>query len=1302
MIGVQGILANNRNVINESTNISASSVKAVLNAVRRLPTTRIGNGFATLSGNYTGQVDAIYDVEIVNEIATQPLISAPSFFGQGNGQMTAVSFTGAAQTFVVELTDLGTALVSAGANVESVKIVARVPGAAGNAIKLEVSEAGLTFTETPFSLISDLKSGAKSGTSNAFDWQSAVVGPDKVIPSTAKRVAFGSDRSNIYYQYKTFDKSAWTYNFEPAIARDVSKGTPVYFVTGGRTVTITDGTTTETFTNIVSIFDLLNAIQTGSALVKVEGVVANDRRPGGQGVKELTLRTQAYLAENGGTGSAFAKGFEEVAVNVNAFTETIEARCYAVSTAQAANASLGHELWELRGSLSGLLRADLATDETYTEPSGRFTLKIPKKLPPGFGVPRGRFSVTGINYVTRQNPSAQFPPICTVAMNLGPNAVDQQITLRYRQRPSAGCDCSALPVPDTNTTCLGLEGVTEVSVLAERIISAYNFRKNFYLQIYDSNTPYANLFPDVQAFLANFETDFDFIVGVLKELVDVPSLLLKWDELYQDFVTEAQEVITVKAGGGGVPVTQSFLAVVLNQPYELLGNHITNFVLTDNANTVIPSGVYTLDDVYGVLTVTGDLTGFVLPFRANYDSSSTRTKVPYQGFFAWAGDGVYPGTIPGPWVDLAGVDVQDVRFKGPADATNYEIDQFNGAVRVKNAAYITPLLTTTNYAAFDKVISGAISLLDFQADLSETVPGLLSGLTANDVELVHVRTDQAVAIPADKFSVEPSVVLNNFSSLISTRVVVLDVRSFFDAPKDYPSTNYSTYVVRIKSGFTGTPKRDIVNNAVRQISYTVPRVNQSGSGGGTITLTQTDYNERREAWQEWADAIRADAGKFDANTGEQQLGDGCWRDAGDSFYWEVTGSVGGSYQPAFNNRPYYSSKNNTSTKEFAFQLNIKCTNLLQAGDSITLAVGEAGLSSTYQINDSLVLSTVASQPLQLAGGQDGTNTQTWVVSGSVVGALPAYPLVTSAPTAYNQNGLGFQITPGAIPYEKGDKYTFLVEGGHWRWRKNAGAWSNSATIGTAPAALADGLSLAFATGVAPSFRAGDLFSFRALQPYAPVNIRRPTPLMWRWEGAAATLDVTLGATQSITALAVLHRLPVGAAVTVRGGVGNLTDWAETFTATSANLLARFVTHTANRIQIEVADAIGGAIDWVWAGTELFTEYSAEISWARDYHLEHGAGFNPGALYLGKAGTGEIKWNELMEADRVKVEEMLDHVKKNGDEPLIIFPQRLRPNEAMLARIVPDEIMLEDSFSYQPDQAADRRYNLTLPVKGVFL
>jgi hypothetical protein len=293
----------------------------------------------------------------------------------------------------------------------------------------------------------------------------------------------------------------------------------------------------------------------------------------------------------------------------------------------------------------------------------------------------------------------------------------------------------------------------------------------------------------------------------------------------------------------------------------------------------------------------------------------------------------------------------------------------------------------------------------------------------------------------------------------------------------------------------GTPATELLPAVAAGTELYVP---QSSRIAG-MTALLTDRYKARLNWV-YISAGISPLGKSSASV--QESGDGCWQDYGDAYYWDVVGSDGGAYGAAFNNRPYYSARRASakdkyfSTHEFAFQINVKCPQDLREGDQITLAIGDAASGATYQVGDVLTLPIIAAQPLYLAGGQNGSAIQKWYVSGSVSGAMAQYTYNPASPAAYSSGGLTFLLQPGGIPFAKGDRFTFSIEGGHYRWRKTVngspGSWSGSLAIPGTATALDSGLSIAFTPGAYPSFVAGDAFQFRVLQPWAVSNIATPS------------------------------------------------------------------------------------------------------------------------------------------------------------------------------------------------------------------
>lgn len=446
-------------------------------------------------------------------------------------------------------------------------------------------------------------------------------------------------------------------------------------------------------------------------------------------------------------------------------------------------------------------------------------------------------------------------------------------------------------------------------------------------------------------------------------------------------------------------------------------------------------------------------------------------------------------------------------------------------------------------------------------------------------------------------------------------------------------------------------------------------------------------------------------------------GDGCWQDYGDPFYWEVVGSVNGKYAPAFNNHPYYSSqfgadgKTYRSTKEFALQVNEKCPERLREGDTIVLQINDAATAGTYQTSDTLTLPIIAAQALYMAGGQDGDGVQKWYVSGSVVGALAQFTYNPAAPAPYGNGGLSFELVAGGIPFQKYDTFRFSIEGGHYRWRKNGGAWSSSSPPDDIPAGaflLDSGLSLEFITGAAPSFIADDVFSFKALQPWAVSNLRTPGAPLWKWSDASPgpTLEGDLGAAEQIDMALFLHTLPEGASIVLEGGVSvGVYTWSETITWRPLAAWKE-IDRVARYVRLTLSDATNGSVQWGWLGIPVTSERTADFNLRRAYKMgrSDSGGLIQGGRFLGKTVSGDASWSEgaLTEADVADFSDMLDWIKEQGDEPIVVIPQVTRTDEPVLfALIDSDEVDFPDVHGYQPQAGRQRNLSATLPLAGVW-
>jgi hypothetical protein len=477
----QRFLANDRNLFRQAI-IAASSVLPAENKVVPLDRTPGPQGTAQvqLTGTYTGAEQADYEVKILDADVEVARVSAPTSSGAGSGTLTGITATGAAQIYTLECVVASIAAAAASAQVEGATIAAAATGTDGNYLRITVDQSGLVYTDTDYSLVQDVQAGqgglASPLVSQAFNFDTALLDGQGLIPASAHRIAFEGDRSNIYLQYRAFVDGETRYYTVPALKRDYPKGTRIQFVTGGRTIAVSTTLptpATETVSDIVTAFDFLNWIRTVSLLLVVKGVVPNDRTPTGLASREFSLRTDAHADASTGSGSSYAKGFSNISVAADAGTQLVTATCFAVTSADHPNANLGHTLWQLKSSLLG----DLGIiAEGVPFGNAVFGLMIPIALPPGFDAPKGSISA---NYIPTGRVGAEtIPPVCFPDMALGPNAIDGTYTFELVARPSGDCDCRGMPVPRVSQFCLGnpTEGGDVSTYEADTVARLITFR----------------------------------------------------------------------------------------------------------------------------------------------------------------------------------------------------------------------------------------------------------------------------------------------------------------------------------------------------------------------------------------------------------------------------------------------------------------------------------------------------------------------------------------------------------------------------------------------------------------------------------------------------------------------------------------------------------------------------------------------------------------------------------------------------------------------------------------------------------
>ena len=422
-------------------------------------------------------------------------------------------------------------------------------------------------------------------------------------------------------------------------------------------------------------------------------------------------------------------------------------------------------------------------------------------------------------------------------------------------------------------------------------------------------------------------------------------------------------------------------------------------------------------------------------------------------------------------------------------------------------------------------------------------------------------------------------------------------------------------------------------------------------------------------------------------------GAGLWTGKAQDF-WELSDG----YACAYTNEIYHSTKfdNNNDpyqTKEFAFVIAMKCANL-KYGDTLTIDIsGGVAIAKTYEVNSYYEIPVVASAPSVLVGGVNGNDTVTWNVRGMTSGMLSEYPVVGNSPQHYHDGatGLQFDMALGGIPFALGDQFRFSVESGQFKWRKQPNAWSANTSL--ANGTLSDGLTAIFPPGANPSYVVGDTFTFSAKQPYSPLNVTKPNNTnAWTFV-AGASITATLPAAKSATSLCIVHTLPAGTTITFGEEV-----FGETALTTGATGIEYLEGSVETFTEITLTISAAGSISYMYLGTPLTTTLAPEsVELRRQWEVLHGAKSNFGGVYVGQGYSGQISWKDFISKAEFDAHiSMIDHVKRNGDEPVIFVPHHLHPEEAFMCRIEADQVDMIDLLQYHPNDKSSRIMSLTIP------
>jgi hypothetical protein len=472
-MSIQRILCNNRNAVTSAL-LTASAVTPAA-AVFPGKSSRKGSGSVRLCGSYTGHDDAGFEIRVTSGQGSGR-VSSPVFAGVGSGRMIDLAAAGVpAQTVEVELASLGTVSRSAYLDFYGAQLVARAEGAAGNNVNLSVREE-LAVAASNYSLLSGIKEGEDTFSGEEWEWSgiTRTLSPDGTLPADCPRIRFQGD-STVYRQYREYTSEGWVYHITPAPAAAIPAGARVSVVTGARTVTVTDGSVTEIYPGVVTLYDLLSALRLRSGLITVQGVVSRDLTPGGMASLDLPLRTGAKA-----NPPAISGGWPEL----NGFADTLEVKADAPTEIVTLDYQ-GDGLWGVRGTVSGSLPA-ARTGAAYADPASPVSFTIPAaaalKAPPGLQAQSGAARITSIAYQNRDDDETE-PPVIIAASRLGANATPRNITATYKKnRKSANCEVIPLPVVISNY-CLGLpEGGSAMDLdpaYASRLTALYQWRHDF-------------------------------------------------------------------------------------------------------------------------------------------------------------------------------------------------------------------------------------------------------------------------------------------------------------------------------------------------------------------------------------------------------------------------------------------------------------------------------------------------------------------------------------------------------------------------------------------------------------------------------------------------------------------------------------------------------------------------------------------------------------------------------------------------------------------------------------------------------
>ena len=1322
MTGQQVYIYQDRNKAADS--VIAMGVAAGRQAPLIYPVAKQGTGNIVISGAYTGQSDSSIDVEIVDTSFTAPVVSASTFKGAGTGKIKDIAVSGlAAQNISVLCMSTGVTTQSAEVEIEGQRFRALASGSAGNAITISIDNSPLVFTLTTYSTLKALKAGDSGLQGQEWDFDTKVI-LGEIVPDSAHRISFADDHLHIYRQYKKYEDGAYKYYFIQPIRYEVQAGSKVYFVTGGRTITLTDDITTEVYENIITIADFWQAVKAAPSnfIEPVNSTIDTSNTVESPAVRELTVMTDAYALPSykNDKSSEYAGELNSVVVNELTKTELVSVEC-------VDNTFLGEEMWAVKGSSSGALGQVKTGEFNGVGPVG-FT--IPQKYPKDWlTAARDEWSHKE-TYVSRVS-GVTPPPIC-FSMKLGAKSVPQEFKMIYTKKP-VECVC---PVTSFSDSYLGFQekggeqGMSYtipdldfwLTTLKERMREEFSYTEGLetsYKTFELAFTEYEKTFRTLGARLMSLPEN---------NATDLAAMLLDYKQLVQSIYFTMNNNYTVEKWQAEVPLSTlvagagpGFRFVVPTTPN---GFYYTHYQPTVAAPVSGLSGEFeptwlpqlnqqVYDSSLAIVWYCSNHLYRWLASSGNYPVGHEIMPLEANGFIYDAIVGGQTGGNEPVWPEVIGETIEDNEIVWRCKRA---VVQWEAETEYAIGAKIVP--TDNLLAIWEWTCQQILVPSGGEGETGAVEPGWPKtlGEKVEDGDVTWICYGTAPLWTEETYVQtgviwQPSTPDGAGYLCISGGVTGAVEPEWLPIVDQYFAPTYRLCQHVITDGTVKWLYLDRLQGAsYRWNGWSWQKGTQEAPNKlfPSYQLGSYDLSYDTELYQKIVDAILLYEITYGLKKNSIALtGDVPYEQTGD-YYWRFEGGLK-QYLPAYTDSPYYSVVNvcgcaidaYVGTKEFALKISVPCGGSLLEGDIITVSIN-TNTERTYQLGDLTYLPTVAASDIELSGGIDGDDTYTFSVLGSV-SSFPDYPLDRESPQPYAETGLFFAIDDGIVPFAVGDVFEFSIEGGHFRWRQDGGAWCDPLlSISGSPQSLADGLSIAFSFGVAPSFVVNDAWEVICLQENKPSNM--VTPWSTQKAGGSGNIIFSFSSPVTIDCLLISDHTLTGT-ITFEACDDDKFETGDliyTDTITVAEIICKVypagITAQYFRLVYSGAYEIGHC----FLGAMLRLERDADsVVPIKRFNMQRQEGKRPFALLDCIKRGYTVSYSSFIRNNEYKLlESMVEFLKSANDMPLFFVPNIRYPNDCIKGVIDTDNLEIGSEIDMNAPESS-RLYSVTLPVVGTY-